>query len=173
MTCLKCAPILAALMLGVGMAGHAEAHASFQQRKAPANSYFTAELLIPHGCEGKPTTTIDLALPENVLVARPEEKAGWTIDIVKKPLDKPVDGPHGKKITDRIAHIIWRGGSLPDAHYQSFGLIIRTPDLPPGSTLAFPVIQHCADIHLDWTALPGNPKGEPAPTLVISPADPD
>lgn len=168
-----CVPVVAAFLAGLCSGTAAFAHAVFKQPNAPADSYFTADLLIPHGCDGMPTTKIRVQIPDDIYIVRPEEKPGWVIEIVKKPLATPMPGPHGKMITDKITDIVWSGGVVADAHYQSFGLIVKTPMRPSGSKIAFPVIQSCDNGtqkgELRWVDAPDNKQGSPAPALIIMP----
>lgn len=147
----------------------ADAHVVLDKNEAPAASYFKAVLLVPHGCDGQPTTRIRLQLPDDIYVARPQQKPGWSVEIVKKALEKPVAGPHGKTITEKITDIIWSGGNLPDEFYEEFGVIVKLPDQPSGTKIAFPVIQQCAKGEHQWVAQPGATSGDPAPILTLTP----
>ena len=59
------------LAAGFSLAGAAQAfaHASFEIDKAVSERGFKAILQIPHGCDGKPTTDVQIKLPEGVSYA--------------------------------------------------------------------------------------------------------
>jgi uncharacterized protein YcnI len=164
----KRAVIGAAVAFGIfGGANPANAHVVFDQNTAPAGGYFKAVLLVPHGCEASPTTTLRVQIPENIYVVRPQQKTGWDVQIVKKPLSPPVAGPHGKTITDKITEIIWSNGNLADEFYDEFGLIVKLPDQPAGTKLVFPVVQQCTKGESRWVSPPDVKDGTPAPVLIL------
>lgn len=142
----------------------AAAHVTVQPAEAPANSYARIAFTVPHGCAGAATTAIEVTLPEGVASARPMPKPGWTLATEARPLARPVAGPHGL-IREAPASIAWRGGPLPDAHYEEFVMQIRTPDRP-GETLRFPIAQLCeGGARHDWTGEAGS--RQPAATLAL------
>ena len=47
----------------------------------------------------------------------------------------------------------WRGGSLPDNLYDTFGLLMKLPDAA-GKTLYFPVVQECEKGVHRWIEIP-------------------
>jgi uncharacterized protein YcnI len=143
--------LCAALALIVS-AAVASAHVVLTQRSAPADSYFRAAFTVPHGCDGEATTRVSIWLPESVLQAKPQVKAGWKIEIVRVKLDKIVDGPHGTKITERVAKVIFSGGHVPNDHFDEFVLQLRLPS--ELGTLYFPVEQECATKRRSWSEIP-------------------
>lgn len=153
-------------------AAAASAHVNLTLRSAPADSYFRAVFPVPHGCDGEATNKVSIWLPELVLQAKPQLKAGWKIEIVRVKLDKVVDGPHGAKITDRVAKVIFSGGTLPDDHFDEFVLQLRLPK--EAGTLYFPVEQECATKRLSWSEIPSPSQKSseldaPAPALTVTP----
>jgi uncharacterized protein YcnI len=150
----------------------ASAHVALTQRSAPADSYFRAAFTVPHGCDGEATTTVSIWLPESVLQAKPQAKAGWKIEIVRVKLDKVVDGPHGAKITERVAKVIFSGGALADDHFDEFVLQLRLP--AEAGTLYFPVEQECGAKRRAWSEIPGPSQKlsdleNPAAALTVTP----
>ena len=163
--------LCAALAL-IFSAAAVSAHVVLTQRSAPADSYFRASFTVPHGCDGEATTKISIWLPESVLQAKPQVKAGWKIETVRVKLDKIVDGPHGTKITERVAKVIFSGGVVPDDHFDEFTLQLRLPS--EAGTLYFPVEQECGGKRRAWSEIPSpgqklSDLENPAASLNVTP----
>lgn len=148
---------LLALMLAA--ATPAAAHVTLDPTEAQPGSYTRLAFRVGHGCSGGvATTAIEVALPEGMTVARPMPKPGWEIAI------EPSASPG--------ASIAWRGGLLPDAYYDEFVMMVRTPDRG-GEALAFPVTQRCGDTVATWTGLASAAEPRPrfpAPILQLAQA---
>lgn len=147
-------------------------HVTLTQRTAPADSYYRATFTVPHGCNGAATTKVSIWLPEEILQAKPMVKPGWKIEILRVKLDKVVDGPHGAKITERVAKVVFSGGDIPNDHIDEFVLQLRLPK--EAGTLYFPVEQECGDRRLTWNEIPSpsqkpNELDSPAAALSITP----
>lgn len=161
----------AALAL-IASAGAALSHVTLTQRSAPADSYYRATFTVPHGCSGAATTKVSIWLPEEVLQAKPMLKSGWKIEILRVKLDKVVDGPHGMKITERVAKVIFSGGNIPDDHIDEFVLQLRLPK--EAGTLYFPVEQECGEKRMSWNEIPASNQttrdlDSPAAMLTVTP----
>lgn len=145
----------------------AQAHVVLDLAEAPAASYQRIAFRVGHGCAGAATTGVEVRLPEGVVAARPMVKPGWTIAITTRALERPASNGHGLT-REAPATIAWQGGPLPDAHYDEFVLMIRTPDAP-GTSLAFPVVQFCeGGARHDWVETPSDATPRPrspAPVL--------
>ena len=99
-------------------------------------------------------------------------KPGWEITIVKRKPERPIEGPHGA-ITEVVDEIAWRGGPLPDAYFDEFGLSMKLP-AEPGRVLYFPIVQECESGVHRWIQIPSGGKSghdldEPAPALTLTP----
>ncbi|HRF09679.1 MAG TPA: YcnI family protein [Xanthobacteraceae bacterium] len=161
-----------ALLALIASAATSFAHVTLTQRTAPADSYFRAVFTIPHGCEGAATTKVSIWLPESVLQAKPQVKAGWQAEIIRVALEQEVTGPHGEKITQRVAKVVFSGGSIPDDHIDEFVLQLRLPK--EAGTLYFPVEQECGDKRLAWREIPASNQttrdlANPAAMLTVTP----
>jgi uncharacterized protein YcnI len=160
---------LTALMLApiVSLASPVAAHVVIEPPEVSANSYARLAFRVGHGCGTASTIAIEVALPEGITMARPMPKPGWEIAIETRALARPVPGGHGL-VRAAPSSIAWRGGPLPDAHYDEFVLMLRAPD-QAGATLVFPVVQRCeGGARHAWVELaePGQPRPRsPAPTL--------
>lgn len=155
------------LVPALAWATPAKAHVVIEPAEVAAHSYARLAFRVGHGCGTAATIAIEVALPEGVSMARPMPKPGWDIAIERRPLARPVSSGHGL-VREAPASIAWRGGPLPDAHYDEFIMMIRAPD-QPGTTLVFPVVQRCeGGAQHAWVELaePGQPRPRsPAPTL--------
>jgi uncharacterized protein YcnI len=163
-----------AALLSCVFAGGASAHVVLDTREAPAGSYYKGLFRISHGCGPSPTVGVSVRIPQSILSARPQPKAGWTITIRKEALPAPVNGPHGKAITEVVAEVTWRGGPLPTNYFDEFALQMKLPDQAEGGVLYFPVIQECADGRREWIDVPAPGKSprdykSPAPSLRLTP----
>lgn len=150
------------------------AHVTLADAKAAPGAYFVSAFRIGHGCAGSATTALKIELPDAIIQARPQPKAGWTLEIERAPLSPPRPGEGGKPVTERVKSITWRGGPLPDDQFDAFGFMAKLPSQP--GKLYFPAIQTCVQGEARWTDVPG-PSGarlaHPAPMLEVTGADAD
>lgn len=149
------------------------AHVTATPNSAPAGSYFRTALRIGHGCEGSPTVALRVTVPDGIYTIRPQMKPGWTITIHKSPLPAPVDIGHGHSTSEKIDWIEWRGGPLPDAYFDEFGLSMKLPDAASDTAIYFPAIQECAEGARHWIEMPagdGAHLKDPAPAITLTPS---
>lgn len=146
----------------------AAAHVVLDQTEAAAGSYFKATFRVPHGCDGSPTTSISIAIPEGVIAVKPQPKHGWTVRTEKAPYKQSYT-LHGKTITEGVVRVTWEGGPLADDMFDEFAFMTKLPDDPEIMMLFFPVIQTCEEGSVAWDQLPVPASGEhlarPAPML--------
>lgn len=156
---------------GVAMlSGAASAHISPQDPEGPAGGYMTTAFKVGHGCDGSPTTKVEIKIPDGVLSVTPQPIPGWQLSTSKKTLDPPVDS-NGTKITETVDTVTWSGGSLPADQLQMFWMTMKLPAGNAGDVLSFPVIQTCAQGETDWIeiAKPGEAEPQhPAPTITLT-----
>lgn len=164
--------IFAALAVSLAvmpLSQEASAHVTVNPNEAVAESRVRTALRVPHGCEGSSTVAIRVKMPEGVTSVKPEMKAGWDITITMRTLDEPVDAGHGNMVSETVDEITWRGGPLPDAFFEEFGLIMRLP-AGAGNTLYFPTVQECEEGIHRWIEIPAEGQrwhdlDEPAPFI--------
>lgn len=161
----------------------AYAHIVAHPSEGIAGRYFQTEFVVPHGCGDSPTTALRIHIPAGVLSAKPQMKPGWSVSIKIRKLDKPLKGPEGKMLSERVDEVEWRGGPLPIDQFDTFGLMLKLPDTP-GKTLYFPAEQECQNGANHWTEIPATPDSAhssghehgghmmkfPAPAIRILPA---
>ena len=112
-------------------------------------------------------------MPAGALSVKPQPKAGWQVEVVRVKLAQPVDGGHGKQITESVSEVVWSGGTLLDSHFDEFAVMMKLPERP-GATLYFPVVQECEQGVTRWIEVPEAGKSardlrEPAPALRLTP----
>lgn len=161
---LSAAILIAGLVTG---AADARAHVTLNPNEAPAGTYFRTALRVGHGCSGSPTVAIRVKIPDGLTTVKPQPKPGWEITIKMRKLEKPVDAGHGRMVSEVVDEIAWRGGPLPDAHFDEFGLSMKLP-ATPRTTLWFPTIQECQQGVHRWIEIPTGKQNwddlkEPAP----------
>lgn len=153
----------------------AAAHVTLSQTSAPAGSGFTGYFRIGHGCAGSATTALRIEIPADVLGAKPQPKAGWTLKIEHETLAKPQVGDGGRPITQRVSAITWTGGPLPDEEWDEFGLSARLPKR--AGVVVFPATQTCQQGQEHWSDPPSPDHAarpaHPAPSLTLGPAGGD
>lgn len=128
------------------------AHVTANPDNGIAGKYFETAFRVSHGCAGSDTVAVTIALPKELISAKPQAKPGWTVEVKKSKLDKPVPAGHGKMTDERVDEIVWRG-KLPDGEYDTFGLLMKLPE-EAGKTLWFPVTQICEKGDLKWAGIP-------------------
>lgn len=153
--------------LALATAGPAAAHVTANPNQADAGWYFRTALRVPHGCEGSATVAVRVKIPAGVISVKPQMKPGWTITLKTRTLDEPVDAGKGRIITEVVDEVAWRGGPLPDAYFDEFGLTMKLP-ARPGETLYFPLVQECQEGVHRWIEIPAEGQAwgeldEPAP----------
>ncbi|OHV81514.1 copper chaperone PCu(A)C [Rhizobium sp. LCM 4573] len=160
---------LTGIFAAAGIAG-AQAHATFTQSSATEESYVVAALQVPHGCDGKATTEVQIKLPEGFILAKPQPKPGWELEVISGDYAKTYDD-HGDKVTSGPVEIRWKNGDLPDAYYDTFVVRGKISGVAAGTALAFPTVQLCGtDGRVAWDEVAAagvNPHSLESPAPVI------
>lgn len=152
----------------------ASAHITLEQQEAPVGSVYKAVFRVGHGCEGSPTITVRVQIPEGVISVKPMPKPGWTVETVKGPYDKTYDY-YGTPMKEGVKEVVWSGGSLPDDFYDEFVLRGQlTEALPADTMLYFPTVQECEKGAERWIEIPAAGKSDddyeyPAPGVKLLP----
>jgi periplasmic copper chaperone A len=159
----------AATLTAISITG-ADAHASLEKNQAAPGSY-KAVLRIPHGCDGRPTRSVRIDIPEGYVDVKPMPKPGWTLDVEKGDYLRAYT-LHGKKVASGVKAVTWAGGSLPDEFYDEFVVSGALAGLETGRTLFFRTMQKCDGGQIAWNEEPAegqNPHAleHPAPSLTI------
>lgn len=146
-------PVAVTTAVGVALliAGPASAHIHTDPEEVKAGTENSVGFVIEHGCDGSPTTKIELQLPDGVTGIAAEDQDGFTASV------------DGQVVT-------FDGGSLPDGTEQAFTATFTAPT--EAGTIDIPLIQTCEEGSNDWIEpeVEGQPEPEyPAPQLVIAP----
>ncbi len=169
----KSLTLLAVMAASLGATGGAQAHVVLAEPDAQAGSYYPGFFRVGHGCKGAPTVKVRIEVPEGILSAKPQPKAGWRISINREKLAEPVQGKYGL-ITERVASVTWEGGPLADDMFDQFGLMLKLPD--EAGTLYFPTVQSCPNggenawVNIPEKGTPWHDTKDPAPMLHLHPA---
>ncbi|APW41461.1 YcnI family protein [Rhodoferax saidenbachensis] len=131
------------------------AHITLQDGAAAAGAGYRATLRVGHGCNGSPTTAIQVRIPAGFNGAQPMPKAGWTLSTRVGALEQPYES-HGTRFAEGVLEITWTANgpanALPDAYYDEFVLRGTTPTKP--GPLWFKVTQVCEKGSTAWTDVP-------------------
>jgi uncharacterized protein YcnI len=138
---------------GVGLftgATVAEAHVSVEPARAPAGGEAKLKFSVGHGCDGSPTTSITIQLPDQVVSAKPQAVPGW-------------------KTANSGREVGWKGGNL-DPHQLQVFVLKASFDGKPREIAPFKVLQRCQEGEIAWIEIPeqGQPEPEhPAPVVKL------
>lgn len=148
----------------------AEAHVVLAEPAAPAGSYYRATFRVGHGCDGSATTAISVSIPDGVVGAKPMAKPGWTVET---RTEKSTRAQAGKPAAVEVREITWRGGPLPDAHYDEFVAMMKLP--ATAGKRWFKITQTCEKGSTAWADVPEEGKSTrdlktPAALLDVLPA---
>ena len=151
----------------------AQAHVSLEKREATASTNEKLVLRVPHGCDGSPTVTLRVRIPDGVTNVKPQPKPGWQLTTIKGKLTAPATGDHGQAVGETVREVQWSGGRLEDAHFDEFAFRAALPN-QPGAVLYFPVVQECETGVNRWIEIPEPGKArndykQPAPELRLVP----
>ena len=168
--------LAAALSATSSLTTPARAHVSLEVKEAPAGSTYKAVLRVGHGCEGSPTQTLRVRIPEGVIAVKPMPKHGWELTTVVEPYAQPYQY-YESTLTEGVKEIVWSGGDLPDDWYDEFVFRGRLPENgSAGTVVYFPVVQECAAGMHRWIEIPEAGKTpddyeEPAPGVTLLPKE--
>ncbi|MGN6273586.1 MAG: YcnI family protein [Protaetiibacter sp.] len=163
------ASVVAALgagtMLALAPALAASAHVSASASSTAAGSYSIVTFSVPHGCDGSPTTAIEIEIPETILAVTPTVNPNWTVAKNMVTLDAAQQDAHGENITERVGSVTYtaQGAGLPDGYRDTMELSLQLPEGEAGDVVEFPVHQLCAEGSTDWV-------GDEVPSIVLTAA---
>jgi uncharacterized protein YcnI/copper(I)-binding protein len=168
-------PCAAALALPLVLSVPAAAHASLETSETAPGS-FKAVLRIPHGCDGKPTDTVRIEIPEGYIGVKPLPKPGWTLAVEKGSYAKTYK-LHDGEVNSGVKSVTWSGGDLPDDFFDEFVVLGTVSDVPEGETIYLKTMQKCGADEIAWSEIAAdgqNPHdlAHPAPGITVT-AGPD
>ncbi|WP_345752435.1 YcnI family protein [Microbacterium rhizophilus] len=153
--------LAAGLVLAAPLA--ASAHVTVTPDAPVAGGYDVLTFAFGHGCDGSPTTALQIDMPEGLDSVTPTIEPGWTIDVERDEAD------------GLVTQVTYTADEpVPDDRRAALELGVKYADDATG-TLAFPVEQLCAEGSTSWSELV--PEGEdphgvdhPAPTVALGAA---
>jgi uncharacterized protein YcnI len=163
------AAVCAAAIYGVAPS---VAHVIAMPETGAAGQFLAVSFWVPEGCVGSATRGVRIEIPADIRMAKPQPKSGWTLQIEKQPLTKPVATEGGPR-SERVSAITWRGGSVTDDEFEQFTVLVRLPSQP--GPVFFPVVQSCEKGEAKWIEVPGPDTAKhglsyPAPVLKVTAA---
>ena len=169
------APLAAAAAVTLVAAAPASAHVTVSPSDATAGAFTVLTVSVPHGCDGSPTTRIEMQIPEQILEVTPTRNPFYEVETKVTELDEPVTDGDGNEVTERTGSVVYTADEpLPDGMRDTFELSFQVPDVA-GETLTFPTVQTCAKGETAWIEVPeeGQDAEElesPAPAFEVLPA---
>src|SRR5690606_21911200 len=118
---------IVSLVVGALLAttGSARAHVDTDAQRSTVEPDGTAtvQFVFDHGCEGQPTTSLRVKIPEGVRDVQPQPVEGWQTAVTPTEFS-------------------WTGGSIPDSEPAVFVATMRVTG-EQGTTIWFPAVQGC------------------------------
>lgn len=131
-------------------AAPAAAHVLIETVEPNDDGTATLTFTFDHGCEGEPTDTLHVTMPDGVEALAADQPDGWTADV-------------------EPGSVRWQGEPVPDGDRAEFTLDVRVTGTV-GQSFSFPAEQVCpSGAGYEWTDT--DPTGAyPAPTFVATAA---
>lgn len=144
----------AAALILTGALG-AQAHVTVTPNTTDAGAYSVLTFSFGHACEGSPTTSMAIQIPEGINAATPTLNQGWTVEKVMAKLDTPIVDGHGNAVTERVDQIVYTAKEpIIDGVRDTFEIQVQLPEDAAEETLAFPTVQTCEQGETAWVQLP-------------------
>jgi uncharacterized protein YcnI len=164
-----------AALAALAVPATAHGHVFVEQSEQPADAYPILEFVVPHGCDGSPTTSVTVQIPESVPSVTPEAVPGWEVSTKEGPKDEVE--LFGETITEGVSEVTWtaRDEPLADDQLLRFGAEMKLP-ATEGETVYFPTIQRCEKGETRWIQIPAEGETEedldtPAPAVTLTAAE--
>ncbi len=137
----------ASTLVILGAAG-ASAHIDITPTTTEAGAYSVLSFAVGHGCDGSPTTSVAIDIPEEVVTVTPTAHPGWEISTTTAD--------------DHIDQVIFTADQpLEDGIRDTFELALPLPETA-GEDVVFPVLQTCEEGETAWTETATEGEDEPA-----------
>ena len=160
-------------LIVLASAGVASAHVGILEDEVEAGTTALITFQFSHGCEGSPTTSIRIQMPENIPTVAPTINANWDVSKTMEALDPPIEGSHGEQLTERVAEVVYTAKTpVADGYRDVFVLSVAIPEDAAGTTLFFPTIQTCETGETAWIEIPAEGQDHddlesPAPGVAV------
>jgi uncharacterized protein YcnI len=161
--------------------GLASAHVTAKVLGEPATQggYTKITFRVPNERPDAGTIKLEVKLPADtpITAARTKPMAGWTAQVNKVALNKPIE-VHGAEVKEAVSSVVWTasGTRINPGEFQEFELSVGP--LPETDQLVIPAVQtYDSGEAVSWDAPPveeGDEEPEhPAPVLELAPAGDD
>lgn len=161
---LATAGLAAGALLALGAPLAASAHVTVTPSDTSAGAYALLTFATSHGCEGSPTTSIAIDIPEGIVSVSPTVNPNWTVEKIST----------GEGDAARVSQVVYTAITpLEDGLRDTFVLSAKLPTDAVGETIEFPVLQGCAVGETSWSepVVAGEEEPElPAPGFVLTAA---
>lgn len=167
----------AAAAVIVALAVPAAAHVTVNPNTAEPGGYAAFDVRVPNEEADADTTKVQLYLPTDHPIASVsvQPTPGWTIDVTKGTLPKPIKTDDGE-VTQGVTQITWSGGKIAPGQFQRFGISLGP--LPTDTNkLYFKALQTYTDKSgkdsvVRWIEMPsgGAEPEHPAPSITLAKA---
>ncbi|WP_375383947.1 YcnI family protein [uncultured Microbacterium sp.] len=167
------AAVLGAVALTFAGATAASAHVTISPNTDEAGAYAILTLSVPHGCDGSPTTSVSIQIPQEINAVTPTRNSFYSVEKVKETLATPLTDSHGNQVTERVAQIVYTAMTpLPADQRDAFELSVQLPEDAAGTTLYFPTVQTCEQGETSWVQIPADGQAEddlehPSPAVAV------
>jgi copper(I)-binding protein len=135
----------------------ANAQVTLSQNTFEAGVNFAAFFVVERGCEGSPTLSLRVEIPDGVTVVELPQKEGWRTNAEKRGT--------------RVNAVSWRG-RLEGGEKGQFPVLLKLPSRE--GPLYFPTVQSCAKGEMRWTQIPAAgtdvKPARPAPAVTLTAA---
>ena len=160
---LSSAALGAGVLLALAVPLSASAHVGVTASTTAAGAYSVLTFSVGHGCDGSPTTTVAISIPDTIESVTPTVNPGWTISRVTEPLDEPIAEEDGDEITERTSQIVYTATTpLAADQRDTFQLSLALAG-KEGDVLEFPTLQTCEVGETNWV-------GEEVPAVTLTAA---
>jgi uncharacterized protein YcnI len=159
----------------VALALPAAAHVTINPNTAVPGGYDAFDVRVPNEETNADTTQVQLHLPTDHPIASVsvQPTPGWTIQVTKGTLPKPIKTDDGE-VTTAVTQITWSGGKITPGQFQQF--TISLGPLPTDTaTLYFKALQTYTDKAgktnvVRWIDMPSNgaEPEHPAPSIALA-----
>lgn len=156
----------AGLLLALSAPLSASAHVSVEASSSAANSYSVLTFGVGHGCDGSPTTGLEITLPDSIVSATATVNPNWTISKTYADLDEAIEPEEGEPITERVATVVYTAITPLAADQRDTVALSVLLAGEEGDVLEFPVLQTCEAGETDWT-------GDEVPAVTLTAATGD
>ena len=142
---------VAAALAGAGtlvIVAGASAHVLIESTTPNGDGTTTITFTFDHGCDGDPTSRLEVRLPSGVSATRAIDPAGWSSVLTAEG-------------------VAWEGSPIADGDQRQFGLVTTIAGTI-GQSFRFPTVQSCeGGGSRSWTD-PSDSSNTPAPAFVAT-----